>query len=247
MIDAPTMEEDARYFSPVHRGENYRKFLGRIHLAFNPKNYLEIGFRKGASLALSQAPTVAVDPNPMLPADFLDTHPHVQTVIKTSDDFFADCDVKELMGGAVDFAFLDGLHHAEALLRDFANTERVAAPDSVFVLHDCIPTDLGMTRRNPRDAFEHARNGIEWAGDVWKIIPILRKYRPNLKMCFLDAPPTGLVLVTDLDPSSTVIFDRFNEFAEEMDRLDLGAIGVADYVAGLGVRPTTSVQLRSDI
>lgn len=247
VIAESIQEEDSRFFIPRHSGQIYRRVLGRLHRTLEPRNYLEIGIRTGASLTTSQVPSVGVDPGPALPNDFEEKHPHIQIIKKTSDKFFAEDDVRQLLGGPVDFAFLDGLHHAETLLRDFLNTERVADRTSVIVLHDCIPTDVGMTRRNARDKSEYSRDSGQWAGDVWKIIPILREHRPELKMCFLDAPPTGLVLVTNLDPGSTVLADGYDSFVREMGALDLGAIGLATYVEGLSVRPTTSVRQRRDL
>ncbi len=34
---------------------------------------------------------------------------------------------------------------------------------------------------------------IYWTGDVWKLIPILQRYRPDLQLTLFDAPPSGLV------------------------------------------------------
>ncbi len=245
--EALTIFEDPRYYIPCHEGEAYRQVLGRLHRTLQPKNYLEIGIRRGASLRRSRVTSVGVDPEPLVPDGFSEANPHIHIVRMTSDDFFAGCDVPALLGGAVDFAFLDGLHHAEALLKDFLNTERLADRNSVIVLHDCIPTDVGMTRRAQRETSEYSRHNGQWAGDVWKIIPILQSYRPDLRIAFLDAPPTGLVLVTNLDPDSTTLADRYDELKAEMKELDLAAMGLAEYVSALGVRPTTSLKRRGDI
>ena len=38
------------------------ELLKHLHALVQPRNYLEIGVRKGASLALSRARTIAIDP-----------------------------------------------------------------------------------------------------------------------------------------------------------------------------------------
>ena len=44
-----------------------------------------------------------------------------------------------------------------------------------------------------------------WTGDVWKILYAFKLFRPDLRVSILDCPPTGLVAVRGLDPSSTVL------------------------------------------
>ena len=90
--------------------------------------------------------------------------------------------------------------------------------NSIIFLHDCLPFNMRMTRRNPRAGTE---SGGAWTGDVWKVLPILRKYRPDLSVHALDCPPTGLVMITGLDPKSTAlgdaIFKIIDEFKESAD------------------------------
>ena len=54
-----------------------------------------------------------------------------------------------------------------------------------------------------------------WTGDVWKVLPVLAKYRPELMIRCFDAPPTGLVTVTNLQPGNTVFDDNYKEIIEE--------------------------------
>ncbi|GAB6842392.1 hypothetical protein JCM2811A_13930 [Methylorubrum rhodinum] len=55
-----------------------------------------------------------------------------------------------------------------------------------------------------------------WLGDVWKIVPILKKYRADLKLYVVSAPPTGLVLVSNLNPQCTILKDNYAQIIEEM-------------------------------
>jgi hypothetical protein len=63
-----------------------------------------------------------------------------------------------------------------------------------------------------------------WTGDVWKLIPILRKYRPDLKLTVLDCRPTGLVCVTNLAPGNTELTRNYDAIVAEF-----GTIGIEDY------------------
>ena len=65
-----------------------------------------------------------------------------------------------------------------------------------------------------------------WTGDVWKLIPILRRFRPDLKITVLDAHPTGLVLLSNLDPNSTVLEDAYPEIVQEWQSVTLESFGL---------------------
>ena len=93
----------------------------------------------------------------------------------TSDKFFADVDLQAVLRNRIDVAFLDGMHNFEYLLRDFINVERFCHQKSLILMHDCLPTVPGIAARD-RPANELSA----WSGDVWKLLPILRKYRPNV-------------------------------------------------------------------
>ena len=54
-----------------------------------------------------------------------------------------------------------------------------------------------------------------WTGDVWKLLPILRKYRPDLRLHVLDCPPTGLVAITRVDPASRILADCYYDIVDE--------------------------------
>ena len=43
-----------------------------------------------------------------------------------------------------------------------------------------------------------------WSGDVWKVVVWLRRHRPDLRITTLDVAPTGLAVVTGLDPRRPV-------------------------------------------
>ncbi len=198
-------------------GEDYKAVLERLHQLLQPANYLEIGSRDGSSLALASCPSIAIDPEFQLTPAFLGQKTVCGLYRMGSDAFFKKFDAQTILGGKVEFAFLDGLHLAEFLLRDFANTERACRPNSVIAVHDCLPLDAPMARRheNGPDVIRSERYPAYWTGDVWKFLAVLQKYRPSLQVTILDAQPTGLGLITGLDPASTVLTDQYHDIMRE--------------------------------
>lgn len=53
--------------------------------------------------------------------------------------------------------------------------------------------------------------GVElgWTGDVWKIVPVLQMYRPDLTLLTLGSYTTGLLLITGLDSANTCLHDNY--------------------------------------
>jgi hypothetical protein len=145
-----------------------------------------------------------------------------------SDDFFAQHDPENLLGGKIDFAFLDGMHRCEFLLRDFINTERCCKPNSVIALHDCLPVETALTERVPGTQPRPVphRQGW-WAGDVWRTALLLKRFRPDLSITALDAFATGLILVTNLDPHSTALGDNYSRYVKTMMSWSLADITIS--------------------
>ena len=142
------MTDPAR--SPLPRGGEYPTYfhlLADLHRRLRPARYLEIGVNEGHSLALSLPTTrlVGVDPEPRV--GNLD-HPDWTVVPTTSKDFFAYHDVMGLLGGLVDLAFVDGLHHFEVALADVLAIERYAHPGTVVLVHDVVPIDAPTSTRD---------------------------------------------------------------------------------------------------
>ena len=192
----------------------YYPVLGRLHAAFRPETYLEIGVSKGESLALAAGCAVAlgVDPEPMLKAPLA---ANARVFKMTSDEFFSTHDVRAELGGRdLDMAFVDGLHLFEHAVRDFANVERSSTPSTLVVMHDCLAIDEVTASRD--------RTTLLWTGDIWKTALVLLRYRPDLRLTVIDVPPSGLVVVEGLDSSSRVLDDHAEEIAAEYTDLGFG-------------------------
>jgi hypothetical protein len=205
---------------PKMDGRRYLGVLDEMHRRLAPSWYLEVGTFQGRSLRLARKNYVAVDPgfrisSPVIPPQGTQMHLFQQS----SDDFFASCFL-ERNGIRIDLAFLDGMHLFEYLLRDFINTEKAMAPGGVVLLHDCCPTTEAMAAREIQpDA---------WTGDVWKTLLILLRRRPDLEIVVATAAPTGLAVISALDPCSTALLEDYDEIVSEYAALSFG-----DFEGGL--------------
>jgi len=200
------------------QGVKYVRMLSFLQQQLNSYRYLEIGTSTGDSLAVMRGRVVCVDPSFGLARNVWAGKEQIHLYQLTSDDYFAQHDPKPLLGGPVQLAFIDGMHHYEYVLRDFMNLEQHCAPDTVVVLHDCIPWKFSLTRRlavDDKGSFEPVVGA--WTGDVWKALLVLSQLRPDLRFSFLDCPPTGLVAISGLNPSSTVLRQNLAAAITQMD------------------------------
>lgn len=169
-------------------GPDYYEWLGRLHAVLAPATVIEIGVFKGRSLTLARPPTlvIGVDPSATVESQVrAETH----LFAETSDAFFARNGPEALLAGRpLGLGFIDGLHLFEQALRDFINLEAWCGPRSVIVIHDTLPLDEATQRRSRTTGFH--------TGDVWKLVPCLRHYRPDLDIFTIATAPTGLTVVT---------------------------------------------------
>jgi hypothetical protein len=189
---------------------DYLDFLRRVHERLAPPNYLEIGIRFGNSLELARSPSIGIDPAYELRSQLRDD---AELFRETSDEYFARGDAMEPFGGRpAALSFIDGMHLAEYALRDFVNVERHSAWSSVVVFDDILPREVEEANRE--------RTTRAWAGDVYKIVGILDRHRPDLIQLRIDAEPTGLMLVLGLDPDNGTLRDRYDRIAADVDLPD---------------------------
>ncbi len=189
---------------------DYLKIMQRIHTEHRPKLYLEIGVANGYSLQLARCPSIGIDP-----AFEINCTQHFPTSLfkSTSDGFFANqrlCENRLAQG--IDLAYIDGMHLAEYVVRDFINVEKWSSPGGVIVLDDVLPEQIEMADRD--------RHFNAWTGDIYKLIPILAQYRPDLNVRVVEAYAAsyrkGLAIITNLDPASTVLDENFDEIGERI-------------------------------
>jgi len=204
---------------------NRHEFLRELHKVSANRNYLEVGVNDGRSLELSRVPSIAIDPAFKVVTELkCDLH----LVKATSDAFFARKNpLNHLKSGrhplrnirrgrpltgywrrtTIDLSFIDGMHLFEYALRDFINVEKHSAWSSVIVLDDMLPRNVDEAARD--------RHTNAWTGDVYKIIEVLARYRPDLVTVQVDTQPTGQLLVFGADPDNTVLKDKYDEIMAE--------------------------------
>jgi hypothetical protein len=177
--------------------------LRTIHQNVAPAVYLEIGVQKGRSLDLAKCTAIGVDPQPRTSAKAN------QTIYPcTSDEFFA-----RNLKFKPDLVFIDGLHLFEQALMDFINCERICHEDSVIVMDDIFPAHPAQALRDRRTQ--------KWAGDVWKVYEILKEYRPDLSILPLDVNPTGLIVISELDPENHYLSDNYHNITRKYMNLEV--------------------------
>ena len=217
-------------------GPYYTQVLAAVHAQLKPRTYLEIGVASGKTIVLADPQTLAVgvDPAPKIGRSL---GPNVRIIEATSDEFFARHDLAALFGGSrLELAFIDGMHHFEFALRDFAAVERLAEPRATILLHDCYPLDRGTAER--------VRSSVFWSGDCWRLILALKKYRPDLAINTIATAPTGLAVVRNLDPASRVLPERMKEIAAEFLALDYSVLD-ADKPGMLNLFPNDAARIRA--
>jgi predicted O-linked N-acetylglucosamine transferase (SPINDLY family) len=175
-------------------GPQYLDWMAWLHQALAPAHYLEIGSGTGHTLRLASSPTKAVG---------IDSELNITTPLRCwtklfkmrADDFFAGADLHQVLDGQpIDLALISATHSFEETLRSFAHIERHAHTGTVIALCDVAPvTPITATRD---------RQSLFWLGDTWKAIPILKAARPDLRIVTIPAFPSGLTLISGLDPEA---------------------------------------------
>ena len=210
-----------------HNGIDYREFMRFVDTQLCPTAYLEIGSHDGDTLRAVTCDAICVDPGFGVAADTIGTRSRALFFQMQPSEFFCLNSPRDLIG-EVDLAFLDGLHYFERALSDFINIERNSHPGSILLIHDCLPLNMRMTGREHKQGpeTEDPNTRSFWTGDVWRILPILREFRPDLCVVALDCPPTGLILCSGLNSSSDILPSQFDSIVKKYMNLSLEEYGL---------------------
>lgn len=179
------------------------ELLTTIHKTLSPDFYFEIGVQTGKSLSIAKCEAIGVDPMPLLSKNL---NANAKVITASSDVFFSHhCDL--LLGKSIDLSFIDGMHLFEYVLRDFINVERYSRPHTLIVVDDIFPGHPDQANRK--------RCTKAWTGDVWKLKTVLEQYRPDLVTLAINAYPTGLLFIANLDPDNTELISNYEHIVEE--------------------------------
>src|SRR5262249_16740121 len=142
MLIKPT-RFDAIYSAPAHQVAQERAVLYALVFGTQPARCLEIGTLKGGSTVIICAALddigagriACVDPHPQVSPDTWSRVNHRATLIQgMSPDVLPRA--AEAVGGAFDFAFIDGDHEREGVIRDIEGVLPLLAPTAHLMLHD---------------------------------------------------------------------------------------------------------------
>lgn len=137
----------------------HTQLLNALAEKYGLNNYLEIGVQ-----SKSQNYNKIICPN-KTGVDPAVTEPGIKQM--TSDDYFAaiaNNDPKPVF----DLIFIDGLHHADQVKKDFENSLKYLSDTGYIVIHDVLPENEAGTKV-PRET-------KQWWGDVYKWAMGIREY-----------------------------------------------------------------------
>jgi hypothetical protein len=204
--------------------------LEYVHRRIRPRGYVEIGVDAGLSLRFAGPTTAVVGIDPVLRPDVIARYPDAHLIEATSDDFFADGDLRALLGDRpLDLAFVDGLHRFEHVLADLANLQPHCHDDTVVLIHDCLPTDAACASRE--------RTTLAWAGDVWRAAHALVTEWPRLGFVTLDVAPTGMGVLVGLGRAEALA-DQLADWSRRYAQVDF-SVFAHDPAVAVNRRPAT--------
>jgi hypothetical protein len=138
------------------------EILNYLAKTYNLNDYLEVGVQlKSQNYDLINCKRkVGVDPDPKAKADY----------VMTSDEYFDLILNDQFQGGRTyNLIFLDGLHHADQVEKDFINAQKVLKDGGFIVIHDCNP-EYEQYTVVPRE-----KPSGHWHGDVYKFASKLER------------------------------------------------------------------------
>ena len=135
----------------------------------NNCNYLEIGVSNPQCNFdfINTVNKTGIDPG-------LELSNHTTEFKVTSDEFFEKLHTNETRfpnNYKWDIIFIDGLHLAHQVYKDFCNALQHITTNGYIVLHDCSPPDFMHAHSDHEHYINYRHN---WNGTVWKTLYYLR-------------------------------------------------------------------------
>ena len=199
------LEIHSHYASERFKNFGYQWFIEEVHKILQPEHYLEIGVAGGDTLILAAGAksAIGVDPKPTPVHTFGD---NTRVFAMESDAFFAGEHGQGLE--PLDLAFIDGLHEATQVVRDFLNVLPNMAKGAVVMFHDVLPiSEFTATKE---------RNSLFWTGDVWKGYGALTRAF-DLEHFTVPVGPSGLGFMVAKDPGRELAPDLYETLIADLD------------------------------
>lgn len=133
----------------------------------------------------------------------------------TSDDFFYHLEenkIDNLINIQFDIIFIDGLHIADQVEKDIANSLNFIKDDGFIVLHDCNPP----SEFHQRECYEFLNSpaGPFWNGTTWKAFYKYRHHQNLFSICFDSDWGIGVISKKKVPFFNNIEEPKKNEFYE---------------------------------
>jgi hypothetical protein len=151
---------------------NHTSILNALIQKHNLKSYLEIGINNPSNNfdLIKCENKIGIDPSIVISKK----KGNYELWGMTSDEFF-DINNNKFK---YDLIFIDGLHHADQVKRDFENSLKCLNDNGFIVIHDVLPqNEIGT--RVPRET-------LVWWGDVYKFAMTMHNYGLEFKTFNID-------------------------------------------------------------
>jgi hypothetical protein len=151
---------------------NHTQLIQALIDKYNLESYCEIGLQNANNNfnKIKCAVKCSVDPDPKAKAIF----------DCTSDEFF------KVNSNKFSIFFIDGLHHADQVKRDFENSLKCLNYNGFIVIHDVLPENEQGTKV-PRET-------RMWWGDVYKFAMSIRNHYSDIRFVTFNVD-NGCMLV----------------------------------------------------
>ena len=138
---------------------------------------------------------LGVDPWPTM--NMKELPPNQQVYPVTSDYFFhSPYMIRDLHP---DIIMISGFKRFEQVLRDAIFSEKLCKKESIIMIMNTVPLAASDIDRADISPSQHQ------TGDVFKIIPIYKKYRPDIKISTITDIDMGFTILENLDEANHVL------------------------------------------
>lgn len=179
--------------------------LRRAFEALRPRCVLEVG--PGLAGRIVNCDLICANPMPEGFADMENPRRRMTLCFRgDAGSFAATGIVQAVHKTGIDCLFLNVPTRFECILDAFIGCEAMSGEASVLFIPHCFPLNAmrgGLPAES--DPASAGSTAPVWSGDTWKILEILKTYRPDLKILGFDCQPDGLLAIGGLNPDDRTL------------------------------------------